>query len=217
MALGEGAGEAVDEETRLFGGVRLVAAKGAISAAEESPESSINFESRSSRSSNHRRIGVWKVGLGVREDMDVEALLNERGFDVDELIPLDAETLLVVAVADADEIDEDAVSTSSALKLDQSSLFSGTAAALMVFVQAAAFSLYRTSLADMTKFPLIQMLNPPSLSPGVFNQMSCRMVVQSPRGNVQAPRPMERPYSESQTDLGGVEHSEADCLSFGTY
>jgi hypothetical protein len=43
------------------------------------------------------------------------------------------------------------------------------------------------------------------------------MVVQSPRANFQAPRPILRPQSLLQMDLGGVEHNAGVCLSFGTY
>lgn len=64
---------------------------------------------------------------------------------------------------------------------------------------------------------MIQTLNPPSFKPGVLSQISWRIVVQSPLGNVHAPRPMDRPYSELQIDWGGVEHSWGVCLSFGTY
>lgn len=141
---------------------------------------------------------------------DAEALTD----DTDALTD-DAKALVDDAVAEVEA--EGTTSTFSASKDDQSSLFSGIAAALMVSEQERAFSRYRTSLAVMTSLPLIQMLKPPSLTPGVLSQMSCRIVVQSPKANVQAPRPMERPYSESHMDFGGVEQSEGVCLSFGTY
>jgi hypothetical protein len=84
-------------------------------------------------------------------------------------------------------------------------------------LQLAAFSRYRTSLEEITICPLIQMLKPPSFCPGVLSQMSCRIVVHSPRGNFQAPRPILRPQSLLQMDLGGVLQRAGVCLSLGTY
>jgi hypothetical protein len=158
-------------------------------------------------------MGVWNVACGARLVMVAVAAEVDTGPEVKLVVDeteADAVACIDVALATADvvggEEDSDAdwladwPSAPCASSDDQSSLFSGTAAALKVSVHDTAFSRYRTSFAVMTSLPLIQTLNPPSLTPGVLSQMSCLIVVQSPFANVQAPRPMDRPYSELQID-----------------
>ena len=115
-------------------------------------------DSKPSRSI-HRRIGVWKVAwaarlitvvLPVGVDMAVEAALDaalvglELEADVDAAAFADVALAMADVVEGAEEVDGDWLDvgsfTSCASSDDQSSLFSGTAAALRVSVHATAFS-----------------------------------------------------------------------------
>ena len=146
--------------------------------------------------------------MGRAEIVDTVSLEEvELGIDAAAIakseVVLDDTLALTDDVADGIEeslAEDDESASEPTLMADQSSLLTATGAALEELVQETAFSRYSTSLAVMTSLPLIQILNPPSLRPGVFSQTSCRIVVQSPSANVHAPRPMERPYCESQTD-----------------
>lgn len=105
--------------------------------------------------------------------------------ETDEMIALD-ELLLEAEML---EIEADVELEMSS----KSSSLTGISDEESVLTQVFKFSRYRTSLALRTRLPLIQMLKPPSLTPGVLSQISCRIVVQSPLAKVHAPLPIDRP------------------------
>jgi hypothetical protein len=111
--------------------------------------------------------------------------------DPDDVVEIDEMIALVELLLEAEELEIEAdveVAISS-----KSSSLTGISDEESVLTQVFKFSRYRTSLALRTRLPLIQILNPPSLTPGVLSQMSCRIVVQSPLAKVHAPLPIERP------------------------